>query len=166
MCIIKDERGSDMENTRIDLADETRRAMISLLNRLLVDLTDLDIQIKLAHWNVRGSHFIAYHELFDRIGDHVGEALDSVAERVATLGGVAGAAVQTVARETALPPWPMSERHDTAVMAALADRLAAVFHRIRRAVNEHPDEVDTGDFPTEVSRTFDHDLWFLEAHEG
>jgi starvation-inducible DNA-binding protein len=155
-----------MEHTRIDLADETRRAMISLLNRLLVDLTDLDIQIKLAHWNVRGPHFIAYHELFDRIGDHVGEALDSVAERVATLGGVAGVTVQTVAQETALPPWPMSERHDTAVMAALADRLALVANRIRRAVNEAVDDVGTADLLTEVSRTFDHDLWFLEAHEG
>jgi starvation-inducible DNA-binding protein len=153
-----------MEQTRIDLPTETRTAMTSLLNRLLIDLTDLSVQIKLAHWNVRGPHFIAYHELFDRVGSHVSEAIDEIAERVATLGGIAGATIQTTAAETTLPPWPMPERRDTVVMAELANRLAAIANRVRRAIAEASQDADTADLLTEVSRTVDHDLWFLEAH--
>ena len=52
--------------TRIDLPQKRREAMIDLLNAQLADTIDLRYQVKQAHWNVKGPHFIALHELFDK----------------------------------------------------------------------------------------------------
>lgn len=46
-----------LRNTRVDLPEHTREAAIAVLNQHVLDLRDLFIQTKLAHWNVRGSHF-------------------------------------------------------------------------------------------------------------
>src|SRR5687767_1180465 len=53
-----------MPTTRNDLPDNTRKAMIALLNARLVDAIDLRLAVKQAHWNVKGPTFIALHELF------------------------------------------------------------------------------------------------------
>jgi starvation-inducible DNA-binding protein len=49
--------------TRIDVPN--RAAVVTLLNAHLADAVDLHSQTKFAHWNVKGPHFIALHELFD-----------------------------------------------------------------------------------------------------
>ena len=50
-----------------DLAKASRAPMVELLNQRLADAIDLQSQVKQAHWNVKGPHFIALHELFDDI---------------------------------------------------------------------------------------------------
>ncbi len=147
------------------MSDEVRQHMIELLNRHVTDLTDLFIQTKLAHWNVRGSHFIAYHELFDELAGHLTELTDTVAERVTALGGVAGVPVQDIATQTSLPVWPLQTSQDLSVLQALAERWAVVANSAREAIFKSAEEdPDTSDLFTEVSRQLDKDLWFLEAH--
>ena len=41
---------------------EHRQAIIALLNARLADSFDLRSQVKWAHWNVKGLHFIQLHE--------------------------------------------------------------------------------------------------------
>jgi len=43
----------------------------ALMNQRLADAVDLQTQIKQAHWNVKGPHFIGLHELFDQIDEAV-----------------------------------------------------------------------------------------------
>ena len=78
-----------MYKTKIDLSEKTRRNVIVILNDRLADAIDLQSQVKQAHWNVKGPHFIALHELFDKISDLVLEQIDEIAERVTSLGGTA-----------------------------------------------------------------------------
>ncbi len=47
--------------------EEHRQAIIALLNARLADSFDLRSQVKWAHWNVKGLHFIQLHELFDSV---------------------------------------------------------------------------------------------------
>jgi len=42
-----------------------------LANQGLADAVDLQMQLKQAHWNVKGPHFIGLHELFDQIDEAV-----------------------------------------------------------------------------------------------
>lgn len=151
--------------TRINLSEQVRLHMVEILNRHVTDLTDLFIQTKLAHWNVRGSLFIAYHELFDELAGHVSDLTDTIAERVTALGGVAGAPVQSIASQTSLDIWPIHTSQDSFVIKALAERWAVVANSAREAIVASTDEdPDTSDLFTEVSRQLDKDLWFLEAH--
>lgn len=156
---------SELRKTRNNLPDDVKRRMAEILNKHVVDLTDLLIQTKVAHWNVRGPHFIAYHELFDELAGHLFELTDTLAERVTALGGIAGAPVQTIAAQTSLPVWALETTKDSSVMSALVDRWAVVANSAREAVVTTADEdPDTSDLFTEVSRQLDKDLWFLEAH--
>ena len=152
--------------TKIDIPADTRSKVIALLNQQLADTFDLFSQIKQAHWNVKGMHFIALHELFDKVAENVEEHIDTLAERVTVLGGTAHGTLAAVARSTSLRPYPedISEglAHVDALSAALADYGAKVRAGIDAAARLG--DADTADLFTGLSRDSDKYLWFLEAH--
>ncbi len=155
-----------LHHTSVNLPENVREELVRLLNRRVGLFTDLYVQTKLAHWNVRGPHFIAYHELFDSIASHLLVAQDSMAERAAALGGQAGMTVQAVAEESGLGQWPIETRQDSVVIHLVGDRLARAAGQIRRDIDTAANlgDADTADLFTEVSRQLDQDLWFVEAH--
>lgn len=61
---------------------------IAVLEERLVALIDLQLTLKHVHWNVVGPNFIGVHEMLDPQVDSVREMTDTVAERIATLGGI------------------------------------------------------------------------------
>jgi len=155
-----------MAETRNDLPDNTRKAMIALLNARLADAIDLRLAVKQAHWNVKGPNFIALHELFDQIQARVDTFVDDIAERAVSLGGAAHGTAQVVVKGTNLKPYPTEVLPEQEHLAALADRLSA-FGKLARAAIDAADEAgdkDTADLFTGVSRQIDKDLWFIEAH--
>jgi starvation-inducible DNA-binding protein len=97
-----------MYKTKIDLSEKVRRNVIVILNDRLADAIDLQSQVKQAHWNVKGPHFIALHELFDKISDLVLEQIDEIAERVTSLGGTAEGTVAVAAKRSKLKNYPLS----------------------------------------------------------
>lgn len=61
------EKGDIMHKTHNSLPEEQRVKLVELLNRLLADSIDLMLQVKQAHWNVKGPQFMALHALFGQI---------------------------------------------------------------------------------------------------
>jgi DNA-binding ferritin-like protein len=59
------------------------------MNQRLASAVDLQLQMKRAHWNVKGPSFIGLHELFDKVAETVEGYVDQIAERILQLGGVA-----------------------------------------------------------------------------
>ena len=78
-----------MHETKNDLPTGARTKVNELLGRRLGDGIDLLLQLKHAHWNVKGPSFIALHELFDKVHAGVAEYVDLIAERIVQLGGTA-----------------------------------------------------------------------------
>jgi starvation-inducible DNA-binding protein len=155
-----------MPSTHNDLPDNTRKAVIALLNARLADAIDLRLAIKQAHWNVKGPTFIALHELFDQIQARVDVFVDDIAERAVALGGVVAGTAQAAVKGSTLEPYPTDVTDEKQHLKLLADRLAAFGKLARDAINVS-DEVgdkDTADLFTGVSRQIDKDLWFIEAH--
>ena len=155
-----------MHRTRNDLSLRTRTAMVELLNARLADALDLSAQTKQAHWNVRGTNFIALHELFDKLHDAAGEAVDEIAERAVALGGVALGTVQSVSRRTTLRSYPETISASRAHVEALAHAYATFGKAVRKAAGTAGDAGDEGtaDLFTGISRDTDKYLWMLEAH--
>ena len=83
--------------TENDIPLKQRVELIPLMNQRLADAVDLQLQMKQAHWNVKGPHFIGLHELFDKIDEAVEEYVDSIAERIVQLGGIAEGTVRVAA---------------------------------------------------------------------
>ncbi len=76
------------------------------LQRVLVDLIELHLQGKQAHWNVVGSNFRDLHLQLDEVVDFAREASDTVAERMRALDAVPDGRSDTVAATTTLPDFP------------------------------------------------------------
>ena len=97
-----------MYQTKNDLSEQSRKRVIELLSARLADCIDLQLQAKQAHWNVKGSNFIALHKLFDEVADTAEEAVDLIAERIVQLGGIAEGTVRVVGQRSALREYPLN----------------------------------------------------------
>lgn len=155
-----------MYTSRLDIPDHARKASIRILQARLSDSLDLEAQMKQAHWNVRGLNFYQLHQLFDEVHGVVEEFVDTLAERITALGGVADGRVQTTAKSTTLYEYALEtsggEQHLKAVAAVLGEFAKSVRADIDAAA-ALPD-ADTADVLTEISRETDKQLWFVEAH--
>ncbi|PAX52303.1 DNA starvation/stationary phase protection protein Dps [Brunnivagina elsteri] len=152
--------------TRIDIPAVQRSEIVTLLNQTLAATSDLQSQTKQAHWNVKGSDFFQLHELFDELAGELEEFIDMLAERITALGGYAMGTVRMAAANSILPEYPTDILVGMEHVTALADRFAAYGRHVRDAIAQTDDlgDADTSDLYTEVSRTIDKRLWFLEAH--
>ena len=75
-------KAPEMYATENDIAKSRRSELNELMNQRLSDAIDLQMQMKQAHWNVKGPSFIALHELFDKVAEAVETYVDLVAERI------------------------------------------------------------------------------------
>ena len=155
-----------MHPTKNDLPGKIRTKVVAILGDRLADATDLMLQTKQAHWNVKGPTFIALHELFDKVNESAEEWVDLIAERIIQLGGVAEGTVQATAKRTSLPPYSLTIVKGEEHVEALSDALAAFGKKARAAIDKtgKAGDADTADIFTEISRDVDKYLWFVEAH--
>ncbi len=153
-------------STRIDLSAEIRSQVIQVLSKTLATTLDLKTQTKQAHWNVKGLDFYQLHEMFDEMAGELEEYTDMVAERITALGGTALGTARVAANESLLPEYPDDAVDGIEHITALADRFALYAKHVREAIGctEAIGDADTADMYTEISRTIDKRLWFLEAH--
>ena len=156
----------EMYETENDISQQRRSELSELLNRRLADSIDLQLQLKQAHWNVKGPHFIGLHELFDKIADGVETYVDEIAERAVQLGGIAQGTVRVAAARSRLEEYPPTIADGSAHVEAVAKALSTFGREARVSIEEANalDDADTADLFTEVSRGIDKWLWFVEAH--
>jgi len=152
--------------TSVGVPENNRQALIALLNARLADSADLRSQVKWAHWNLKGMHFIQLHELFDSVASHLEEQTDTIAERVSTVGGVANGTVREAAAKSGLKEADLNASDGASMLKFLVHNVAHHANALREAVQESNDLGDpiTADLFTQLTRELDKDLWFLEAH--
>ena len=155
-----------MYETENDIPKAERTELITLINQRLADLVDLQMQLKQAHWNVKGPHFIGLHELFDKIAEEVESYVDLAAELIVQLGGIALGTVREAAVHSRMEEYPLDIADGHAHVEAVAKALST-FGREARVTMDEADKMgdaDTADMFTEISRGVDKWLWFVEAH--
>src|SRR5580765_6153692 len=160
------QKGSVIYETENDLPKDKRAELIGLLNQRLADIIDLQTQIKQAHWNVKGPHFIGLHELFDKIAEDVESYVDMIAERAVQLGGIAEGTARVAASRSRLDEYPLEIADGSAHVEAVARALSTFGREARLTIDETDalEDADTADMFTEISRGIDKWLWFVEAH--
>jgi starvation-inducible DNA-binding protein len=155
-----------MFETENDISQGRRAELNALMNQRLADAVDLQAQMKQAHWNVKGPHFIGLHELFDQIDEAVESYVDLIAERIVQLGGVAEGTVRVAAARSRLEEYPLDIADGQAHVEAVSKALSTFGHDARETIDQAEElgDADTADIFTEVSRGIDKWLWFVEAH--
>jgi len=145
------------------LPEKARAAVAKSLNLRLADGLDLHGQIKVAHWNIKGPNFAAWHPLFETFAVSLANHNDSIAERAVTLGGRAYGTASHVAKTSSLEDYPQETAKDRDHAKLLAERIEAYLDGMRetRGVGEKLGDTDTVDLCTTIITEFEKHAWFL-----
>jgi starvation-inducible DNA-binding protein len=147
----------------IPLAAE-RRAVAGELQSTLVDLLDLALIGKHAHWNVEGRLFRSVHRELDELVEVWRNLSDAVAERAVTIGASPDGQVEAIAGATALEPLPPGHLSDRDVLKVIGDRLADVAGRTRQRIERVVDaDAVSCDLLIRVLATLEKQLWMIRA---
>lgn len=153
-------------SNHVALPDESKAELVATLNVALATTNDLYSQVKQAHWNIKGPHFFARHELFDTMASRLRDFADDIAERATTMGGYASGTARLSADASTLPEYDLRAVDGKQHIKALVDRLSEYTKFVRSAIREagEHDDPATEDLYTEVLRGTELDMWFLESH--
>jgi starvation-inducible DNA-binding protein len=134
------------------------------LQKVLVDLIELHLQGKQAHWNLVGTNFRDLHLQLDEIVDTAREASDTIAERMRALNAVPDGRSDTVTATTTLPPMTPVELSTTETVDLITTGIYAAVDTVRHV----HDDVDTADPSTAdllhaVINALEKGAWMLKS---
>lgn len=134
------------------------------LQAVLVDLLELSMQGKQAHWNVVGRNFRDTHRQLDEIIDAARGFSDTIAERMRALHAVPDGRSDTVSETTTLPEYPQGEVDTTETVDLITVRLEAVVGTMRK-VHDAVDEEDptSADLLHAVIESLEQFAWMVSA---
>ena len=151
----------------LGLSHDTRLYSCQRLNRVLADSQVLHALYKKHHWLVRGHTFYSLHLLLDKHADEQRQLIDSVAERVQTLGGIAVGDPRHTAEITHIPRSPDGVEPVPAMLSRLLDAHESILIEARDAAGRVAAEGDEGSndlLVSQVIRTGELQAWFLAEH--
>jgi starvation-inducible DNA-binding protein len=145
--------------------DDTNQ-VASLLQQNLLNLIDLSLLLKQAHWNVVGRNFRSVHLQLDEIIETTRDASDEVAERVSTVGVAPDGRSATVAQGSELVSYPQHFVTATETVERCADALKATIDRLRSSISQLGDlDPISEDMLIGISAGLEKHLWMLQAQE-
>jgi starvation-inducible DNA-binding protein len=138
--------------------------LIQNLQQILVDLIELHLQGKQAHWNLVGTNFRDLHLQLDEIVDGAREASDTIAERMRALDAVPDGRTDTVVATTTVPAIPAGECSTTEFVDIMTTRIYAVVATIRTA-HDAVDAADpsTADLLHAIIDDLEKQAWMLKS---
>jgi starvation-inducible DNA-binding protein len=151
----------------IALGHEARLQSSQLLNQILADSLILYSLYKKHHWQMRGPTFEQLHLLLDKHAGEQLELIDTLAERVQMLGGVAIADPRHVAEITTIERAPDGVEEVPAMLARLLSAHESIITAVREAIEQTARNGDGGSNDLligDVLRTHEQQVWFLAEH--
>jgi starvation-inducible DNA-binding protein len=133
------------------------------LQQTLVELLELALQGKQAHWNVEGPMFKPVHEQLDEFVDQYREWYDDVAERLTAIGESADGRTATIAATADLKPLPAGPLADRDVVEAFDQRVAVVAERVTDRAAALEEDLASQDLLVELLRGLDKQRWMLRV---
>jgi starvation-inducible DNA-binding protein len=118
------------------LADADRDAVGAILQATLVDLVDLSLIGKQAHWNVIGKNFRSVHLQLDELVVLARNAADQVAERAAALGVTPNGTAKTIAASSGVPDIETGWLKEEQVVTSITTSLGSLIARMRTRIEE------------------------------
>jgi starvation-inducible DNA-binding protein len=151
----------------ISLASKIRGASADSLNQLLADTMTLRDLYKKHHWQVSGPTFYQLHLLFDKHFGEQAKLVDTLAERIQTLGGVAIAMAHDVAETTRIARPPRGREDVTIQLFRLLEAHELIIAATRVAARAAAASEDDGTndlLVSQVLRVNELEVWFVSEH--
>jgi starvation-inducible DNA-binding protein len=153
-----------MSTMKSPLPDDARKVTGTVLQESLVDLIDLHLLAKQAHWNLKGRNFRSIHLQLDEVVDLAREHADTVAERAAAINVNPDGRARTVADTTHVHQVDAGYLQDDKVVAAITDLLAGMSKRFRDRIKITDDtDLVSQDLLISVAQDLEKQHWMFEA---
>jgi len=132
-----------------------------------VDLVDLSLVAKQAHWNVIGTNFRSVHLQLDELVSTARQYTDEVAERANAIGVSPNGKAKTVVESSGIPEYPDNWQNTETTIAKIVDILADLIQRLRDRI-DHTDKSDlvTQDLLIEITRKLEKAHWMWQAQQA
>ena len=151
----------------IGITEESRSAVSAELAKLLADEFLLYTKTRNAHWNVEGVDFHSMHVFFESQYNELDEIMDSVAERIRSIGHYAPATLKSFLELTHLTE-KIGDKNDSLsyIKELLADH-DSIIQFIRGNIDPFASkyhDYGTSDFITGLMETHEKLAWMLRSH--
>ena len=151
----------------IGITDKNRQSVATELAKLLADETVLYIKTKNAHWNIEGPDFYDKHKFFETQFGQIDELIDSIAERIRSLGHYAPATLKSYMSLTRLTETTRENNDSQGFIKELLEDHESIIIVLREHIksfsNDFHDAV-TSDFITGLMEVHEKMSWFLRSH--
>jgi starvation-inducible DNA-binding protein len=137
------------------------------LNQLLADTIMLRDLYKKHHWQVSGHTFYQLHLLFDKHFEEQAELVDTIAERIQSLGGVSIAVAHDVAEHTRLERPPIDREEVPVQISRLLESHEIILKEAREFAKQASERGDDGTndlIVSNVIRLNEMQVWFISEH--
>lgn len=151
----------------IGITDENRKAVSVELSKLLADEYVLYTKTRNAHWNVEGPDFHSMHVFFESQYDAVDEIMDSVAERIRTLGHYAPATLKSFLDLTHLTEKIGDKNTSLAYIKELLGDHESIIEFLRGNIDPFANkyhDLGSSDYITGLMETHEKMAWMLRSH--
>jgi starvation-inducible DNA-binding protein len=162
------EFGTVRKQVPIGLSEGVRKTSSDRLNQVLADTMSLRDLYKKHHWQVSGPTFYQLHLLFDKHFTEQSELVDTIAERIQSLGGVAIAMAADIAETTKIPRPPKDREDPSVQIERLLEAHGIVLEEARafaKQASEAGDEGSNDMLISDIVRTNELQVWFIAEHQ-
>lgn len=151
----------------IGIKQENISKVVEVLSKILADEFVLYTKTKRAHWNVEGPDFYNKHLFFEQQYDAIDEIVDTVAERIRSLGHYTPATLKNFLALTHLSE-ELNEKNDANgfIKELLIDHESIIIF-LRENINFIANDLQdagTSDYITSLVETHEKMAWMLRAH--
>ncbi|HEY0262269.1 MAG TPA: DNA starvation/stationary phase protection protein [Chitinophagales bacterium] len=151
---------------KIGISEKNLKASADILKIVLADEFVLYTKTRNYHWNVESASFMELHKLFEGQYEALDEIVDSVAERIRTLGHYSLGTLKEFLATTRL-----TEKGDATTAKKMIANLLADHEDIatflRKAIDETGNkygDAGTSDFLTGLLKEHEKTAWFLRSY--
>jgi starvation-inducible DNA-binding protein len=146
------------------LPDEARDVTGAALQATLVDLVDLSLVGKQAHWNLVGRQFHDVHLHLDELVKTTRKYSDKVAERGVAVGVAVDGRAATVAADSRIPGFEAGWVTDRDVIRQVFESVDAAVKGIRPRIDElEKADLVTQDLLIGVTAALEEQRWMWQA---
>lgn len=150
----------------IGISEINRKNVADELSKLLANEYVLFTKTKNAHWNVEGLDFYDKHQLFDNQANQLATTIDSVAERIRTLGFAAPASLKAFLELSILQETDLASNSSVAFINDLLSAHETIIIQLRNNISLFADshgDSGSSDFITSLLQEHEKTAWTLRT---
>lgn len=150
----------------IGINEKNRQSAAFELSKILADEFVLFTKTKNAHWNVEGIDFYDKHKFFEEQANQLNDSVDSIAERIRTLGHIAPASLKSYLQLTQLAEPKLSKYDSQSFIKELLSDNETIINYLRENINifaNDYEDLGTSDFITGLMQDHEKTTWFLRT---